>query len=293
MSSHLPKPSQFSRRLFARRLAIGGAGAFLGAAVWGCFERRRCVVERVPLTLDLGPGAPPYWTLAQLSDFHLDPENDEAWVSSYVAAVNALKPDVIALTGDFVTDSIEALDRLLPYLAKLSAPGGVFACLGNHDQWNGTVANLRRRFDRSPIQLLTNAHGMASLPDGVVRMAGLESCWGGEIRPDLAMSFPSNVRAVLLAHEPDVALQLALDSRWALQLSGHTHGGQCALPPGIPLKLPKFGKRFARGLYATEHAWPIYVNRGIGTLGPRLRVAASPEITLFEITSKPSGAVIS
>jgi hypothetical protein len=252
-------------------------------------ERRWLSVERVALGLKLGPDAPKHFTMAQLSDLHLDPQNDEAWVTEYVAATNALKPDLIGLTGDYITHDDTAMGRLLPLLSQLQAPGGVFACLGNHDQWSVLTKDLVRQFGATPIKLLRNQFAAAAVQGGQVLLSGLESCWAGMIEPHKAFAFHKGdapQRSILLAHEPDVARLLPADSPCALQISGHTHGGQCALPPGIAIKLPKYGRIYTRGLYQKSHAWDIYVNRGVGGLWPHLRVAARPEITLFEITNQ-------
>jgi predicted MPP superfamily phosphohydrolase len=108
--------------------------------------------------------------------------------------------------------------------------------------------------------------------------------WGGSPQPTraLAKARPEE-RSIFLAHEPDVALLFPKDLPIAIQLSGHTHGGQVSLPPGKPIRLPKYGRILARGLYETQAPWPVYVNRGIGTLFPHVRFAASPEITLMEV----------
>jgi uncharacterized protein len=281
-----------TRKKFLQYSLRSTGALLLGTAAWGKYERHHLSVSTVPLSLNLGPEAPAEFTIAQLSDFHIDPEMNEPWLAEYVAATNALKPDIIALTGDYITGRLTAFDLLIPGLNKLQAPGGVWGCLGNHDQWNASAAHFTRLFGNSNIRMLINQNAAAEVNGGRVIMAGIESRWAGLISLPAAFSFHkkgSPHKAILLAHEPDVALEFRKDLPCALQLSGHTHGGQCSLPPGIPVRLPKYGTRFARGLYEKDHTWPIYVNRGIGTLNPHLRVASSPEITLFQIrNSNPS-----
>ena len=273
-----------TRRQFIKRTAYSGVVTAAGAAGWGTYELKHLTVEQVELSVRLGPEAPANLKLVQLSDFHIDPSFDEEWIEHYVNAANALQPDVIALTGDFITKSGDALERLAVLLSKLKAPGGVFACLGNHDQWHLPLSSAVRILRNQGIRPLVNESVSAELSSGKFWIAGVESVWAGSPDPLRALAKASRAeRAIFLAHEPDIALQLAADSPIAVQLSGHTHGGQIALPPGRAILLPRYGKEFARGLFTEKTNWPVYVNRGVGALSPRFRIASPPEITLMHL----------
>ena len=177
-----------------------------------------------------------------------------------------------------------ALVPLAAYLSKLQAPGGVFACLGNHDQWNMSLFKFRQTFESVGIRVLINEAAAVTLRDRNLWLAGVESVWAGYPNPAKSLSaLKSHERAIFLAHEPDYALDISRQLPIALQLSGHTHGGQICLPPGKVILSPRHGKILVRGIYQDSAAWPVYVNRGIGTLGPHLRVACRPEITLLQI----------
>lgn len=282
MSSDLA-PLMSTRRRFLRRLGFGFVG-FSGIGYgYGSYEVSQLTVERTTLT-PRGLRLTRPCTLVQLTDLHLDPAFDFEWLEKVVAAANALAPDVIALTGDFITHEESAMADIAPVLGKLKAPGGVFACLGNHDQWNGSISSHQQTLDAYGVRVLNNEAICVTLPQGELQIAGTQSAWSGAPNPARALSkVPAGTRALLLAHEPDIALSMDVHSPVALQLSGHTHGGQICLPGGYAMRLPKLGKHFVRGLYPDKAPWPVYVSRGVGTIGPHLRVASRPEITCLTL----------
>jgi uncharacterized protein len=279
-----------TRRTFLTRACFTGAASLAGAYGYGRWERTALAVERIPLQLKLGVEAPRALRIAQLTDLHIDPLFDEAWIAEYVAATNALKPDITVLTGDLITSSYRALPTLAKHLEKLHAPGGVFASPGNHDQWNMPIAEFRRVLQNHGLRVLANEPALVEIHAGKVPLGGIESLWGG--RPHLENTLRAcrpEAPAILLAHEPDLGMRIAPQRRTALpialQLSGHTHGGQVCIPGPIILRKPSYGKELVRGHYADRLPWQVYVNRGIGTLGPHIRIAAPPEIALLEITN--------
>ncbi len=249
-------------------------------------ERHWICVERTTLPWP-DPGLRGPCRVVQLTDLHLDPGYDFDYLDSVIAEANALAPDLVLLTGDLITRTSSAMADIAPHLGRLKAPGGVIACLGNHDQWNGPLRQHRRTLGDHGVRVLDNETVPVTLPCGELLIAGLQSVWGGIARPDRALkSVPRDRRALLLAHEPDVALSIAReipDARIALQLSGHTHGGQICFPGGIAPRTPRYGHEFIRGLYLGKTPWPVYVSRGTGTLSPAFRVAARPEITCLTL----------
>jgi uncharacterized protein len=278
-----------TRRGFLKRLKTLYAPLFLGSV--GCYgyasllERHRISVERHETKLALGARGPQKLRIASLTDFHFDPLHEVDFVAAVVAKTNELKPDLILLTGDYITDSVKRFGDLAKILGGLKAPAGVFGCLGNHDMWAGSSSLIARLMAKNGIRILLNEHARVPCAGGEVVVAGLHSAWGGMPNwPAAAHGLTPKDRPFLLMHEPDPALQFCADGRVALQLSGHTHGGQVRLPGYGALRLPQWGKLFQAGFYNVK-GMPLYVGRGVGTIGVHLRFLCPPEITCFDITN--------
>lgn len=217
--------------------------------------------------------------MAALGDFHYDPICDTSYVTRVANMVAELRPDLIIYTGDFMTECSWRSDELAGILSRAVAPLGSYAAIGNHEHIAG-VEEVSAALETHGIQVLCNAS--VPLPgEAGFFLTGIDSLWGW---PDLGVvsRAPTNSRHILLAHEPDGFLHLN-DSRIALQIAGHTHGGQIRLPLYGALHLPIRGKKFDQGLFEREGRY-LYVNRGIGTLPPHVRFDCRPEITLFELS---------
>lgn len=244
--------------------------------------RNRLVVERVDLPL---PGLPPSlfgFRLVHMSDFHLHPYTKIDLVRRAVARANALRPDAVVLTGDYVLEEATAVWELGPALARLQAPHGVFAVLGNHDVARGP-ATIRAGLAAAGITVLDNAHRVLAVGEGRLVIAGVENPGFG--RPDLDAALagaPPHAPRILLAHEPDFADIFMREGRVQVQLSGHTHGGQIRLPGRGPLVLPTNGRKYHSGLYRLGDGW-VYTTRGVGVNGIPLRINCPPEITLLTL----------
>ena len=270
----------FVGRMFQAGAALATTGG--GAIGYGSLvERHHPVIDRVTIPL---PGLGRAWQgfrIVQSSDLHLEPLHDSELLQRVVHTVNGLKPDLVALTGDYVTRDASDVARLSAPLAALNAPAGVFACPGNHDLWSG-VAKVSRALKEHGITYLSNTgHGL-SRRNETLWIAGLDSAWGGHPRIKLALKGrPVNAATVVLIHEPDYADALATSLEPLLQLSGHTHGGQVCMPGGRPLRLPTWGRRYPKGLFRVGDV-RLYVNRGIGCTNVPLRFGCPPEVT--EIT---------
>ena len=277
-------PLTTNRRSFVRQVFRAGAMAvFGGGGAYGYgnqIERHYPVTERIKVSL---PGLGSAWNgfrIVQISDLHLEPIVDEALLHTTVAKINALKPDMIVLTGDYITGNGRRIADLAAPLSELKAPAGVFASMGNHDMgWRGRVC---QGLQAHGVTCLINSGHDFSKQNEHLWLAGLDSAWGGNpaFRPAM-MSRPKNAATVLLMHEPDYVDAIAKENVPLLQLSGHTHGGQCCLPGGVPIHLPKWGRKYPKGLFQVGNV-QLYVNRGLGCIGLPLRFACSPEIT--EIT---------
>lgn len=253
--------------------------------------------------------------IAQLSDFHYDGQRlAMPLLLEAIAQVNALQPDLIALTGDYITHSHAPMARLADELRQLRSRCGVVAVLGNHDNHRpGNRSVVLQELRRVGIQALWNQIVYPLGPDFPV--VGLAELWSRDFAPaKLLPSIPPEMPRLVLSHNPDSALQLA-PWRVDLQLSGHTHGGQIVVPGlGIVpawtdrfqqsvatlLPLPSFKRKSAHTLQHWEwasglHAVPqnqagpswLYVNRGLGTYAPG-RWRCPPEVTLLTLVKASS-----
>jgi predicted MPP superfamily phosphohydrolase len=278
-----------SRRLFLRTLLSGTAGAAGLAAAAGYaryVEPRSLRVDRVYVPL---AGLSPRFEglrIVQLSDFHLGPFVPVKHVRRAVRLANSLEPDLIVVTGDFVSVARRYVEPAVDVTGELSAPLGVFAVLGNHDFWVAPrmITSLLRQ---AGIIVLRNEAVSISRGGARLQLAGVDDIWAraDDIGKALAGVEPDEP-TILLCHNPDLAPE-APSRGVSLLLAGHTHGGQVRLPVFGPLVVPsKYGKLWAAGLH---HVGPmlLYVNRGIGVIPPPVRFLCPPEVTLLELRCAP------
>lgn len=277
--------------LTRRRLLLSAGAAAVGGAATGLYAWR-IEPHWVELTHRLLPvrGLPDRLvgkTLVQLSDIHVGRRVDDDYVRACFAAVRALAPDLVVVTGDFISHrkgferQAEAVYRQLPR-GRL----GTFGCLGNHDfgrNWAHpeVAAALQAILARHGLQLLRNE----SADVLGLRLIGLEDFWAPTFDPALALAgLPAGAPAIVLCHNPD-AVDLpvwgAFDG-WIL--AGHTHGGQCKPPFLPPPILPVQNKRYTAGAFALSAGRQLYINRGLGHL-TRVRFNVRPEITRFTLTA--------
>ena len=250
-------------------------------------ERHHPVVERIRVPLRNLGSAFEGFRIVQISDLHVEPNLNPALLRKAVDMINGLQPDLIAITGDFITHNAKVVADLTAPLADLKSRAGVFASLGNHDVWNAP-RRITEALGHHGIRVLTNSGTDLTQGHDQLWIAGIDSAWAGDI--DLPSALKGRAKGgpcLLLGHEPDYADEVAQRSSNLLQLAGHTHGGQICLPGGQPLMLPTLGKKYARGLFQVGGI-SLYVNRGLGTIGPKARFACSPEIT--EITLSNTSA---
>jgi predicted MPP superfamily phosphohydrolase len=283
----LLSPLTTTRRRFLCWSAAAAAVALAGDSI--LLEPNRPRLVRQDFFLPRWPERLNGFTVALLSDFHYDPYFSTHPLHAAIPMVNALHPDLIVLTGDFVTVPNFGDDRKGAYAAEpcahllhqLSAPHGLWAVLGNHDE--GTDYKYVTGALRSAkIPVLANQSQAIEHDGARFWLAGVNDVLSHTA--DLSKTMrpvPAGEAAILLAHEPDFADEAA-NFPIDLQLSGHSHGGQIRVPLLPPLYLPKMAKKYVLGTY---HIGPLtlYTTAGIGTIGLPMRFNCPPEITLLTL----------
>ncbi len=217
-----------------------------------------------------------------LSDIHADDWTPSVVIERAVRLARQEEPDLVVLTGDFVTRFPEALLPAARALGNLRAPLGVFACLGNHDVWHGR-RKIPETLQQLGVRTLINEAVRVQAPGGPLWIAGLDSAWGG--RPDLKTTlrhWNANEPTLVLLHEPDTADRLAAQKLAVTQFAGHTHGGQVRAPFWGALQTPHLGHKYVRGHHQTGDVH-LYVNAGLGTMGVPFRFLCRPEVSLHRL----------
>jgi hypothetical protein len=213
-----------------------------------------------------------------MSDLHLDFPYTLANTRWAVQRMAEEEPELIVLTGDFVSFS-RAIALLPDLLRPLYAPLGVYAVPGNHDHWEGIDA-IRNALLSVGIPLLMNENRHLSWQGGDVWLAGVDDAWYGQPDLDVALAgIPDTACTILLSHSPDYA-DTAAHRSIALQLSGHTHGGHLHMPVLGWFCVPYHGIRYISGT-ETVGSMKLYVTRGLG--GLPLRMNCPPEATIITL----------
>jgi hypothetical protein len=241
--------------------------------------RRRARVVRVDIPLESLPEALQGFRIVQISDIHVGPTIKQDYLRAIVEAVNRLKPDVVAITGDLVDGSVAELGAQVAPLAALRARHGVYFVTGNHEYYSGWAA-WHAHLERLGLTVLSNAHVVIDRGGAQLVLAGVPDHSAGHFesghRPDPVAALagaPADAVKVLLAHQPRT-VGAAAGAGFHLQLSGHTHGGQF-LPWNFFVRLQQ---PFTAGLHRFGRLW-LYVSRGTGYWGPPKRLGAPSEIT--------------
>lgn len=270
-------------QLLRRGIAWASAAALAGVAYSSMIEPRW--VEVTKMSLALPRLAPEFcgYRVVQLSDLHMGDWMNAARLDDVVHLVNKQSTDLVAITGDFITRrAVSHMRDLANGLSQLKARDGVVAVLGNHDHWSGAQA-VRDVLAASSVNELANDFHTLRRDDAQLHIAGVDDIIVGRDRLDLLLSrLPADGAVILLAHEPDFADESAATGRFALQLSGHAHGGQIVAPLIGPLLLPALGRRYPSGHYQVG-SMIQYTNRGVGVVSPFVRINCRPEITVFDL----------
>jgi predicted MPP superfamily phosphohydrolase len=226
--------------------------------------------------------------IVQLSDVHHSPFLDEERINEAVRMANDLRPDMVALTGDYISHSRDYISPCARALGRLRASQGVFAVLGNHDHWTDG-AMMRDALADQGIRVLCNESTRIERGSSHIRLAGVDDLMVK--RDDLRLALEETSwyeTRILLSHNPAI-IREAARAGVDLVLSGHTHGGQInwrLLTGRQDRKIARWLRRPSRRLmrgHAQLGSTQLYVNRGLGTVIVPLRYGCPPEITLLEI----------
>jgi len=280
-------PQKSGRRRFLK-LAAGSLAASavgLGGYAWRVEPHWIDEVHR-KLPIKALPSSLAGQRLVQISDLHVGPVVDPAYLETALARVAALKPEIVVITGDFVTcDTPERVKQAVQAIAKQPLGSkATLAVLGNHDYGESfrqqeLADDLAQRLADAGVSLLRNNSANV---EGL-SVTGLDDLWSPRFRPSEMKSVLASDRpALVLAHNPDACDLPVWGDYDGWVLSGHTHGGQCRVPGITPPVLPVRNKRYVSGEYQLAGNRRLYINRGLGYLR-RVRFAARPEITVFEL----------
>jgi predicted MPP superfamily phosphohydrolase len=230
------------------------------------------------------------YRLVQFSDIHMDTWMSHARLAEIVDQVNEQRPNLIAITGDFVgSNPARHADSLVENLGRLESADGVVGVLGNHDHWKDPHT-VRQILKSSSIRELDNRVHTIQRGQAQLHIAGIDDYISKVARFDEVLEqLPSQGTAILLAHAPDFADISGPTGRFALQLSGHSHGGQINLPLIGPPYLPPFARKYVSGMYRVGQMM-LYTNRGIGKVHLPFRLNSRPEITVFSFNGH-SGSI--
>ena len=222
----------------------------------------------------------------QISDFHVDRDEDLARLFLAVEAINREHPDLVFLTGDYFSgpDTMQRyVDEFRGALRHLKPKAGLFGILGNHDHWSSSD-RVTEALHAAGAEVLVNDSRRVSISGSELVVVGIDDLWARRAEPVRAFSQvrPGDT-TIVLAHNPDTALY-AKHLQPGVMLSGHTHGGVVRIPYyGSPFRsILKIGKRFYSGLNRFEDFY-IYTNRGLGTFWLRIRLNCRPEVSRFTL----------
>ena len=258
----------------------------LAVTLWGLVNARRTArVVRVDVPLQGLPLALHGLTVAQITDVHVGPTIRRGYLQAIVQRVNALEPDLVAITGDLVDGRVAELAPHVAPLQDLRSRHGSFFVTGNHEYYSGAHAWINE-LQRIGVRVLLNEHVVLEHGAGRLVVAGVADWSAHHFDPahrsdpvKAAVGAPADAVRLLLAHQPRSATAAA-EAGFDLQLSGHTHGGQFwPWNHFVRLQQP-----FTAGLHRLGRLW-VYTSRGTGYWGPPKRLGAPSEITLLRLVA--------
>jgi len=276
-----------TRRSFLRGSALTAAGL---AVYSGEFARHEISILTRTIAIEKLPDAFHGFRIALISDIHFDEYTEPSFVRRVIGHVNSLVPDMVLITGDFISNTplghdfaYGAMFRCADVLREIVCPLR-FGVMGNHDSILGPP-NIHDALATASIPLLFNQYVPIERDGQRLWLAGVADAVTNV--PDLELAIPARPDGpvLLMCHAPDYADNVVAHPRGPLvdfMISGHSHGGQVRLPFVGALHTPSWGQKYVEGLFRFG-GMQLYVNRGIGTVGVPFRLNCPPEITLFTL----------
>jgi uncharacterized protein len=281
---------RFSRRSFLKCFGVAGLGTVATGAYGHVVEPHWLEVGHHTIRLSKVPDRAALKVL-HLSDLHASEVVSLDLIEQAIHTGLAQKPDLICLTGDYVTRHYDQWDRYSKILSLLPQTAPTFATLGNHDggKWCNKIhgysdtTEVEKFMDRCDIPLLANESKTIDVKGWRLNMVGLNDIWAQDFDAEKAFGKVKKDPAAVtltLSHNPDTKDQLQ-PYDWDLLLAGHTHGGQVWFPfLGAPI-VPVRDKRFIQGLHQWDNRW-IHITRGVGNLYG-IRINCRPEVSLLTL----------
>jgi uncharacterized protein len=282
---------KISRRKFLSSLGVFGIGTAATGAYGKVIGSERLEVGHHQISVSKNFAQKPLKIL-QLSDLHASELVSLDFIRRAIELGLSYRPDLICLTGDYITRKYDQWDPYAEVLSALPKAAPTYATLGNHDGggWCGhhiqgyeDTEEVRKLLEKSRITLLDNSVTQLQLNGWKLNLAGLGDVWAKEFSPEKAFknfSPSSDSATIVLSHNPDTKDELK-SYPWDLLLCGHTHGGQVRLPfIGAPVT-PVKDKRFVQGLHRWDKRW-IHITKGVGNLYG-VRINCRPEVSLLTL----------
>ncbi|MFO0678975.1 MAG: metallophosphoesterase [Polyangiaceae bacterium] len=272
-------------RTFDPRACVAAYVSGLAFGAYGVlWRRRRFFVREIDVPIRGLPKAFDGFTIAHLSDLHIGTLTPKSWGDRWAVATTARGADIAVVTGDMVTSGIDFHDDIAKIIGSIGTRLGVFVSMGNHDYF-GDGEPLISMLESEGARVLRN-EGVTLERDGArIYLAAIDDTWTRRDDLDAALSGrPEGAVTVLLAHDPE-RWPAAIQRNVELTLSGHTHGGQVAVPYlSEKFSLSHLSHDYNLGLYAKGDS-TLYVHPGLGTTGPPIRLGVAPSVIVLTLRS--------
>lgn len=255
-----------------------------------CYGYSRCyriIFKKISLPIHLFHSEFVNYKIAHISDIHLGNVTTYNKLMNWVQKLNSLKPDVVCITGDFITFGDAFIEDLSLLIKEIQAPDGVICCLGNHDYFASSTQHLINHLKKSGVIVLLNDVHTVYRNYGTISFIGIDGIIDNiDLQTKCLVHTMKNAKGitphVLLAHDP-LIFPLAKKHNIPLTLSGHTHGGQIAYPFHPRKNLASKRYHYSAGLYQDGSSY-IYIHSGWGIALLPFRLFTSPEFVIFEIS---------
>lgn len=291
-----------NKKLFITRrnfIRAGLLGLFFLTGAKGYINSRSLRLTRHSVGLERLPHALDGLKIGQITDIHAGPLVSREQIRKGVDMIMTNQPDLIVLTGDFVSGATKFLrtsyggfrehhyEYCMKELGRLKAPLGVFAVLGNHDFWSGPEVTLKilNGLEKIGVRVLRNRAVPLEKEGHRLYLAGVDDYWEGSFSLTKALKdIPADACTILLSHNPDVNESIeAMGEYIDLVISGHTHGGQVVLPFLGALYIPSpFGQKYLAGL-VRDGKRQTYTSRGLGLFLVPVRINCPADVTLLTL----------